>query len=169
MFLVLCTNFALQFAHLLNVFLRSQYSSLEGHAVFPFYRNLILNFQNFFTNKCFTINPLSAVLLPSYRNRSTDLHSRSIDWFLYRATLALNELRVNLLGKNNFQRPIMQHKHQQQGRIQNPVKHGDGVFSKNDYRLKTINYFRKKLHLRSFAGFCIRLCTGQKIESQNNQ
>ena len=28
------------------------------------------------------INPLNAVL-PSYRNQSTDLHSKSIDWFLY--------------------------------------------------------------------------------------
>ena len=33
-------------------------------------------------------------LLPSYRNQSTDLYSKSIDWFLYEATLAFNGLIV---------------------------------------------------------------------------
>ena len=28
------------------------------------------------------LNPLS-VMLPSYKNQSIDLHSKSIDWFLY--------------------------------------------------------------------------------------
>ena len=31
--------------------------------------------------------------LPSYRNQSIDLHSKSIDWFLYMATVALNGLQ----------------------------------------------------------------------------
>ena len=34
-------------------------------------------------------------MLPSYRNQSIDLLSKSIDWFLYEATLALNGLILN--------------------------------------------------------------------------
>ena len=35
------------------------------------------------------------VVLPSYRNQSIDLLSKSIDWFLYEATLAFNGLILN--------------------------------------------------------------------------
>ena len=34
-------------------------------------------------------------MLPSYRNQSIDLLSKSIDWFLYEATLAFNGLILN--------------------------------------------------------------------------
>ena len=34
-------------------------------------------------------------VLPSYRNQSIDLLSKSIDWFLYEATLAFNGLILN--------------------------------------------------------------------------
>ena len=33
-------------------------------------------------------------VLPSYRNQSIDLHSKSIDWFLMRATLTFNGLTI---------------------------------------------------------------------------
>ena len=32
------------------------------------------------------INPVSA-MLPSYRNQPIDLHSKSIDWFLYESNI----------------------------------------------------------------------------------
>ena len=32
------------------------------------------------------------LVLPSYRDQSTDLHNKSIDWFLYKGNLALNGL-----------------------------------------------------------------------------
>ena len=38
-------------------------------------------------------------------------------------------------------------------RIQNPVKHLRWSFLKNIWRLKAVNYFRKKLHLRCSTGF----------------
>ena len=31
-------------------------------------------------------------VLPSYRNQSTDWHSKSLDWFLHEEILAVNEL-----------------------------------------------------------------------------
>ena len=36
-------------------------------------------------------------VLLSYRNQSIDLQSKSIDWFLYLATLAFNELSINIM------------------------------------------------------------------------
>ena len=43
--------------------------------------------------------------LPSYRNQSIDLQSKIIDWFLYMATSAFNEL---MILDENFSAPEFQ-------------------------------------------------------------
>ena len=35
-------------------------------------------------------------MFPSYRNQSTDLHCKPIDWFLYDKIIGLNELSVEI-------------------------------------------------------------------------
>ena len=41
-------------------------------------------------------------VLPSHRNQSIDLYSKSIDWFYMRATLAFNVLAFNPVGVNGI-------------------------------------------------------------------
>ena len=41
-------------------------------------------------------------VLSSYRNQTTDLLNKSIDWFLYRATPAFNGLNWKLLKAVNY-------------------------------------------------------------------
>ena len=55
-------------------------------------------------------------VLPSYRNHSIDLHRKSVDWFLYEATLAFNGLTNNCLLETNMTITI-------ERRVQNIVKH----------------------------------------------
>ena len=42
-------------------------------------------------------------VLPSYKNQSIDLHSKSIDWFLHRAALALNGLNQSIRERKTIQ------------------------------------------------------------------
>ena len=39
-------------------------------------------------------------VLPTYRNQPIDLYSKSINWPLYEATLAFNELIIEICLKN---------------------------------------------------------------------
>ena len=42
-------------------------------------------------------------VLLSYKNQSIDLHSKSIDWFLHRAALALNGLNQSIRERKTIQ------------------------------------------------------------------
>ena len=57
--------------------------------------------------------------------------------------------------------------YQLQRRIQNAVKHLIFSFCENSWRLKSVNYFRKKLHLRYLTG-CYTHLTYLKLFSNGN-
>ena len=48
-------------------------------------------------------------VLHSYRNQLIDLHSKSIDWFLYEGNTGINELNVILQGFFNNMWPFCGH------------------------------------------------------------